>query len=308
VIVTPALEDPRPVDGAVSSDAVTFAFGDPLADVFGVARIGLSGEPPLASGLALLFAGGDAVTVRAAGGEAVAQRAWASVGAAGVSSTVIEPLAAWTVTIAEQDGTGAQLRFDALSQPSWLDGESSVGQTGGMQGYEQICHVTGTATIAGHATAIDCLGQRGHSWGAPDWETITRARTVNAWLDDGLALSLVAIAPAARKDVNHDAEAIAAALFTHPPALDDDDDETAALIALDVPEPRLSTVFDSDGRQRRAGFELIFDEDGVPRRGAGEARCGTSLDLGRLRLDCAFFTWRMEGREGVGRYDVLRRA
>jgi hypothetical protein len=35
--------------------------------------------------------------------------------------------------------------------------------------------------------------------------------------------------------------------------------------------------------------------------------CGTSLDLGRLHLDCAFFSWRMEGRAGVGRYDVLRR-
>jgi hypothetical protein len=34
---------------------------------------------------------------------------------------------------------------------------------------------------------------------------------------------------------------------------------------------------------------------------------GTSLDLGRLRLDCAFFRWRSGGREGVGRYDVLRR-
>ena len=40
---------------------------------------------------------------------------------------------------------------------------------------------------------------------------------------------------------------------------------------------------------------------------AGEVVCGTSLDLGRLRLDCAFLRWRMEGREGVGRYDILRR-
>ena len=45
-----------------------------------------------------------------------------------------------------------------------------------------------------------------------------------------------------------------------------------------------------------------------PRRGAGEVTCGTSLDLGRLRLDCAFFAWTLEGREGIGRYDVLRRA
>ena len=71
--------------------------------------------------------------------------------------------------------------------------------------------------------------------------------------------------------------------------------------------PRLSTTYDGDGRQRRAGLELWVDEDGCPRRAAGEVVCGTSLDLGRLRLDCAFFRWRMEGREGVGRYDVLRR-
>ena len=31
-------------------------------------------------------------------------------------------------------------------------------------------------------------------------------------------------------------------------------------------------------------------------------------DLGDVRLDTAFFAWRMEGREGVGRYDVMRRA
>ena len=70
----------------------------------------------------------------------------------------------------------------------------------------------------------------------------------------------------------------------------------------------LSTTYDGEGRQRRAGLEL-WDRGRrpTPRRAAGEVACGTTLDLGRLRLDCAFFRWRMEGREGVGRYDVLRR-
>ena len=36
--------------------------------------------------------------------------------------------------------------------------------------------------------------------------------------------------------------------------------------------------------------------------------CGSTLELGALRLDCAFFAWHLEGREGVGRYDVLRPA
>jgi hypothetical protein len=313
VTVTADLEQPRPAQGAEASDAVTFAFGDPAADVFGVIRVALSGEPATGSGLAVLFAGGDVVAVRAAGGEAVAQRAWEAIEAAGVSTTVTRPLEEWTVSVAPQDGTGAQLRFAALSEPSWLDASSEVGTAGGMEGYEQLCRVTGTATVAGNVVQIDCLGQRGHSWGAPDWDKIARARTVNAWVDDELALSLTAIAPAGRKSQNHDTETLAAALFTSPPRDDADADAdaepapAARLVALDVPEPRLSTAFDPDGRQLRAGFELSFDPDLSPRRGAGEVRCGTSIDLGRLRLDCAFFTWRMEGREGVGRYDVVRR-
>ena len=40
---------------------------------------------------------------------------------------------------------------------------------------------------------------------------------------------------------------------------------------------------------------------------SGEIVCGTTLDLGRLRLDCAFLRWHMDGREGIGRYDILRR-
>ena len=42
--VTPDLEDPRPAGGEGFSDAVTFSFGDAEADVYAVARLGLSGE------------------------------------------------------------------------------------------------------------------------------------------------------------------------------------------------------------------------------------------------------------------------
>ena len=78
---------------------------------------------------------------------------------------------------------------------------------------------------------------------------------------------------------------------------------------MPVADPRLSTTYDADGRQRRAGLELwVTDEDGSRAAPPARSLCGTTLDLGRLRLDCAFFRWRMDGREGVGRYDVLRRA
>ncbi len=87
----------------------------------------------------------------------------------------------------------------------------------------------------------------------------------------------------------------------------------AALLGPDgaapIGDPRLSTTYDGDGRQRRAGLELwVDDDDEFPARGSGEVLCGSTLELGQLRLDCAFFRWRLEGHEGVGRYDVLRRA
>ena len=85
-------------------------------------------------------------------------------------------------------------------------------------------------------------------------------------------------------------------------------DPDARPAPVPVAEPRLSTTYDGEGHQRRAGLELwVADEDQLPRRVGGRALCGTTLDLGRLRLDSSFFAWRMEGREGVGRYDVLHR-
>ena len=167
-----------------------------------------------------------------------------------------------------------------------------------MAGYDQAVRVTGSATVGGQRIAVDGLGQRGHSWGAPDWDKIALARTVGAWLDDDLAVSLTAIRPAGA--AHHDQEKVAATILDR----DADSDEPRATAVV---EPRLSTTYDADGRQRRAGLELFVDEDGFPRRAAGEVRCGTTLDLGRLRLDCAFFRWRMEGRTGSGATTSWRR-
>ena len=281
--VTPDLEDPRPAGGEGFSDAVTFSFGDPEADVYAVARLGLSGEHS-ASGLGLVFSGGEPVAVQADGVVDVTERDWSAIDAAGLSTTVERPLEAWTLAFAS-DGATFDLQVEAVSAP----GEMA---DGGMEGYEQLCRFTGAATIAGNRVAIDCLGQRGHSWGAPDWEQMALARTLGAWIGDDLGVSLLAIRPAGSD--RHDQESIAAYVY--------DGGEP-----IQVQEPRLSTGYDAEQRQRRAGLELWIDEESPARRAAGEVVCGTSLDLGRLRLDCAFLRWHMEGREGVGRYDILRR-
>ena len=48
-----------------------------------------------------------------------------------------------------------------------------------------------------------------------------------------------------------------------------------------ITDPRISTTYDGDGHQRRAGLELwVGEDDDYPRRGAGQVLCGSSVELG----------------------------
>ncbi len=302
VVVDPALEAPQAAAGI--TDSVTFSFGSREAELYGVARAGLSvdGDVASGSGLGMLFAGHEPVSARAAGGIALDALAWEEVDAGGVQTEVVEPLRCWNVSFEAEDGrTGFDLTFTAVSEPAWLDRESDVGKVGGMEGYEQICRVVGSVRARGGDRRIDCLGQRGHSWGAPDWSRLSLVRTVSAWVDPSLAVSLSSIRDV--KGKHHDDEAIGATLFAPL-----SDESTGLVDARPILEPRISTTYDEDGRQKVAHIELFEDEESWARRAGGSVFCGTTLDLGELRLDCAFFHWEMEGREGVGRYDILRRA
>ena len=295
--VTAEDDAPRPPAGDGFSDAVTIAFGDERAELYGIARLGLADGG--ASGLAILFHHGEPVAVRAEGGVAAdAPQSWDEVSAAGLDTAVVVPLHAWRLSYAPDDAS-LDLDLSAVGAIAELDPASPLAELGGMAGFEQALRVTGAATVRGERVAVDGLGQRGRSWGTPDWERMALARTVGAWLGDDLAVSLSAIRPARASD--HENERIAATIL-------DRDPESDAARALAVADPRLSTTYDGEGQQRAAGLELFVDDDALPRRAAGEVVCGTTLDLGRLRLQCAFFRWRMEGRTGVGRYDVLARA
>jgi hypothetical protein len=163
-----------------------------------------------------------------------------------------------------------------------------------MEGYEQLCAVSGTVSHGADTRQVRCLGQRGHLWGAPDWQRIALARTLSAWMGADRAVTLAAVRPARAR--HHDDEEVAAWVIE-------------AGKPLAIADPRLSTTYDGALRQRRAGLELwMTQESGLARRAAGEVLCGTTIELGDVRLDSAFLHWRMEGREGIGRYDVLRRS
>lgn len=298
-MIDPQLESARPAEGPGFADAVTFAFGDASAGVYGSARLGLvPGEPPRAMALGLLFVGGEAVATPAGGGDAE-DAGWERFSAAGITATIVEPLRRWRLELDSGDA-GLELDFEALSDPVELGAEAAVARAAGLRGYEQPCRVRGTAHAGGRSFAIDALGQRGHQWGAFDWERMESARSVSAWLGPDLSAVLSAVRPDGAR--GHDEEAISAFVVESA-------GEGLAGAIGEVAEPRLSTLYDSAGHQRRASAELWpAGEDAYPRRLAGSIVCGTSIELGRLTLDAAFFAWTMDGREGVGRYDVLRRS
>ena len=61
-----------------------------------------------------------------------------------------------------------------------------------MEGFDQLCRVTGTVD----GERFEGRGQRGRSWGAPDWERMLLARTLWRWFDDDHAITAVAVRPA----------------------------------------------------------------------------------------------------------------
>jgi hypothetical protein len=226
---------------------------------------------------------GGALAVLFAGGEMAVS------GAAEVETATLEPDRRWTLS-----SEGLDLVFEALGPPAELGEDEPAARAGGMAGRETLCRVTGTVAHDGRTLALSGAGQREQLWGEPDWSRIEVARTLSAWLEDGTGLAYTSVRPAGAR--GHEAEARWAALL-------------APAGGLCVDDPRLSTTYDGDGFQRRAGLELwIGEDDSYPRRASGEVVCGGALDLGAQRLDCAFLHWRMDGRSGIGRYDVLRRA
>jgi len=82
-------------------------------------------------------------------------------------------------------------------------------------------------------------------------------------------------------------------------------DPDAAPIAFE--EALLSTEYGEDGVQRRATLELWLDaEGGPPLRGAGTLISSIAAEADGIETRIAFFRWSLEGREGLGHYEIAR--
>ena len=117
-------------------------------------------------------------------------------------------------------------------------------------------------------------------------------RSIGIVFSDGGLLALSAVRPAGAAD--HGAEQVVAILC----------DPDAA--PVEVSEALLSTEYGPDGVQRRATLELWTDDDGQPLRGAGTLISSSAVHRPGLDSNVAFFRWSLEGREGLGHYEVVR--
>jgi len=93
------------------------------------------------------------------------------------------------------------------------------------------------------------------------------------------------------------------------------EEEVAAVLCdpdgapLQFEESLLSTEYGEDGVQRRATLELWPDTEGMrPLRGAGTLINSVAVRRQNLDSQIAFFRWSVEGREGLGTYEVARAA
>ena len=152
-------------------------------------------------------------------------------------------------------------------------------------------HVT---RVRGEAAGrrVDGLGTVSETEVPPRWEELDAVRGITALVDEQHAL--VAIARRPQGAVGHGDEEIVARL------VEDD-------AMLEVENARISTVYDGGGRQRSAGLELWLPGEDFPRRGSGQVIAGSSLDLDALQVHVAVFRWRLDGREGIGSYELMLR-
>ena len=129
--------------------------------------------------------------------------------------------------------------------------------------------------------------------GAEQRDDAALRRSIGIVFSDGGLLALTAVRP--------------------PGATGHGEEEVAAIVCdpdaapVEVSEALLSTEYGEDGIQRRATLELWLDGDeGQPLRGAGTLISATAVHRPGLDSQVAFFRWSVEGREGLGHYEIVR--
>jgi hypothetical protein len=167
-----------------------------------------------------------------------------------------------------------------------------------LEGYDQLCRVTGRLDLDSGERDVDCLGVRTWLSGPLDLERYESIRAVSSWFEPDEAMALTAFR--GRKAKNHDGDVVAAAVIGPSNSASAD-------------EPRLSTTYGAEGWPVRAGLELWLpaaegSEQRYPRRASGEAMgARAEAQTAALDLRAEPFRWHSRGRDGAGMYILARR-
>jgi hypothetical protein len=263
-------QDEAPKDGSGAfQDIVTVELCDLDRGVCALARLVRTAGGAGSSGVALACLDGQMV---AALGDP-----------ARISLETTEPLARWTCRF-EHEAVVLEVELEGASPP--IEFEEAITSAAGIQGYEQLCRVSGAIRVGGSRTEINGVGRRAHHWGEP---TAARRRSLYAVAGDR-AVIVTAVRP--HDAAEHGAELIAAHLVRPDSA----------------PEPfetaRLSTIYDDAGRPRSAGLELLLPDAEYPRRVSGEAVCHAAADQADP-LQAACFRWSLDGDAAQGGYHLV---
>ncbi len=243
----------------------TLAFGDPARTVWGAAwLLGDGGSAPAVFG--------------AAGDHAVVPSLSVSVG---------EDIGDWRL-----DGEGAAL----VVAPAG-DGVAVRASDEHVEGFDQLCRVTGRFALGGAEHEVECLGLRTSRSGGLDLDNVASIRAVSTWFEPDEGLTLMAVR--GRKAKAHDGDVVTATVLGP---------ERSA----PVEDPRLSTTYGVGGWPVRASLELWIGGEGedeqYPRRAAGAATGVRALTAaGGLDVRAEPFHWHSRGRAGAGIYILASR-
>jgi hypothetical protein len=217
--------------------------------------------------------------------------ATATVWDGGSCSTFGTPLRAEGAGPAEEwrlTGDGVALTFAPVGEPAELELADA-----GITTLYQLARVQGTLSLDGGEREVDCPGQRTRRLGILDPKRFAALRAVSGWFGDADGVAVLAARP--RKARGHDSELLDAVL------LDDG-------VPVHVSEPRLSSTYTAAGVPARVGLELWLgeedDADQYARRAAAEA-IGRAAACPDPQLRAELLRWRMQGRVGVGVYELL---
>ena len=167
-----------------------------------------------------------------------------------------------------------------------------------IEGYDQLCRVTGRLALDGGELEVDCLGVRTWFPGPIDLDRYESIRTVSTWFEPDEAIAVTAFR--ARKAKAHDSDAVAGAVIGPERSTPAEDS-------------RLSTTYEAEGWPVRAGLELWLpspedSDQQFPRRASGEAAgARAEAQTPTLELRAEPFRWHSRGRDGAGMYILARR-